>query len=184
MKAKELIEILQQNPELEIVVCECKKYNNNISLIPITFAEIFNDKDSGDDFIILNFNTSNDKKEYKQFTPEDIVEFIINSFNISLNDIKGKSRKEKIRLPRQLIHTMLYIFTELTECQIALMTNNNRTTLYNSYNTIYQYVKFNLRYIEKIIYIFRYIEKYNTMKIYKCNNILICDLINRLKIKR
>jgi len=56
MKAKELIEILQQNPELEVVVCECKKYEDNIPLIPVNSAEIFSEEDSEEDKIILKFN--------------------------------------------------------------------------------------------------------------------------------
>lgn len=58
MKAKELIEILQQNPELEVVVCECKKYEDNIPLMPVHSIEIFNEEDSDYDKIILNFDTN------------------------------------------------------------------------------------------------------------------------------
>ena len=59
MKAKELIEILQQNPELEVVVCECKKYEDNIPLLPVHSVEIFDDEDlEPEEFkICLNFDT-------------------------------------------------------------------------------------------------------------------------------
>lgn len=123
-------------------------------------------------------------KKYETLTPSDIVEIIIYSFNISMNDIKGKSRREEIRLPRQIIHTMLCIFTELTERQISLITNNNRAVPYNSYKTIYQIVKYNLRYVNKIINIFNYIKQYNIIKIDKKNiNPFIKDSIKILKEK-
>lgn len=59
MKAKELIEILQQNPELEVVVCECKKYEDNIPLLPVRSVEILDDEDlEPEEFkICLNFDT-------------------------------------------------------------------------------------------------------------------------------
>lgn len=58
MKAKELIDILQQNPELEVVVCECKKYDDNIPLLPIHSVEVFSEEDSDEDKIILSFDTN------------------------------------------------------------------------------------------------------------------------------
>ena len=58
MKAKELIDILQQNPELEVVVCECKKYDDNITLLPIHSAEVFSEEDSDEDKIILSFDSN------------------------------------------------------------------------------------------------------------------------------
>ena len=65
MIAEELIEILQQNPKLEIVVCECKKYEDNIPLLPIHSVEIFDHEDlePGEFKICLNFDTyiSNNK---------------------------------------------------------------------------------------------------------------------------
>lgn len=59
MKAKELIEILQQNPELEIVVCECKKYEDDIPLIPVKKIELWGDEDSDNiiDYVVLQFDT-------------------------------------------------------------------------------------------------------------------------------
>jgi len=57
MKAKELIDILKQNPELEVVICECKKYEDNIPLLPVHSVEVFNDEDSDDNKIILSFDT-------------------------------------------------------------------------------------------------------------------------------
>ena len=56
MKAKEFIKILQQNPESEIVVCECKKYEDNIPLIPVNSVELYNEEDSEESVIIFNFD--------------------------------------------------------------------------------------------------------------------------------
>lgn len=57
MKAKEAIEILQKNPDLELVVCECNKYEDNIPLIPVSSIELFSEEDSEEDSFLINFET-------------------------------------------------------------------------------------------------------------------------------
>lgn len=60
MNSEQLIEILKQNPKMEIVIVECKKYEDNIPYLPIHSVEKTHD-DDGNEFLGIHFITHNNK---------------------------------------------------------------------------------------------------------------------------
>jgi len=65
MKAKNIIQLLQENPESELVICECRKYDDNIPLIPIKSIEPFDNEDSEQSnyYLMFSFDTKTDVSE-------------------------------------------------------------------------------------------------------------------------
>lgn len=61
MKAKELIKILEENPENEIVIFELGKHIDNAPLLPVHSVEVDNENiiDEENKLIIINFHPTN-----------------------------------------------------------------------------------------------------------------------------
>ena len=78
-----------------------------------------------------------------EISAQNIVEVVANYYNISVDELKTKSRKSEVILPRQICIYLIRRKTKLSYPQIAKYFNHHHTSIIYTFTTISNFLSIN-----------------------------------------